>query len=90
MDDVIRPLVPVRGVSEKGERRVVYAMLDSGANCDCITRGLVGEMGIETREMVLNVQTIASNSREKNFLASFGVESLDGRLKLSLENALVA
>ena len=70
-DDVIRPIVPVRLVAKNGRERVIHAMLDSGANCDCITGDLVGDMGIEKREMMIDIQTVASQSRRKNFLASF-------------------
>ena len=64
-------------------------MLDSGANCDCVTRTLVEGMGLKTRELMIEVQTIASHNREKNWLASFTIESLNGREKIVVENALV-
>ena len=85
----MRPIVPVRVVSDTGERRIVHAMLDSGVNCDCITRELVARMGLKTRELMIEVQTIASHNREKNWLASFTIESLNGREKIFVENALI-
>ena len=65
-------------------------MLDTGANCDCITRDLVGKMGIKTRELMLNIQTVTSQEKETNSLASFIIESLDGKKRIPIENALVA
>ena len=89
-DDVIRPIVPVRLVAKNGRERVIHAMLDSGANCDCVTGDLVGDMRIEKREVMIDIQTVASQSRRKNFLASFTIESLDGNTVIPIENALVA
>ena len=89
-DEVIRPIVPIRILHPStGRSKVVYGMLDSGADRDVISETVIEELKITTKEMDMRVITVDNSTTNRRSLASFIVESVDGSFRAEVDGALV-
>ena len=89
-DNIVRPIVPVI-VKDNGSSRskVVYGMLDSGADRDVISETVIKDLAIETTTTNMRVITVDNEMVSKRTMASFIIESLDGNYVANVTEALV-
>ena len=89
-DEIIRPIVLIRILHPStGRSKIIYGMLDSGADRDVISETVIEDMGIETTEMAMRVVTVDNCTTNRRSLASFTVESVDGSYRADVNGALV-
>ena len=84
-------MVPIRiGNKESGCSKVVYGIIDSGADRDVISEEVIKDLEIETKTTEMRVITVDNEIVSKRTTASFTVESLDETYCANVNDGLVA
>ena len=88
-DDVLRPVVPIR-IKTSGFSKIVYGIIDSGADRDVISEEVVKALAIETKATDMRVITVENEIVSKRTTASFIIESIDESYRANVNDGLVA
>ena len=64
--------------------------MDSGANCNAVSRKIVKILGLIIRQVILGLGSFGREKKpQQTELTSFTIKSLDGKTSISIENAVV-
>ena len=74
---------------ENENGRLIYAMLDTGSDCDVISEELITEMGLEQRKRQVTIQTVEGSITEDRHFTDFSIQSIDGSYNATVTGALV-
>merc|ERR1712055_136096 len=86
---VIRPIVALRVINiETGEQEVVYALLDSGSDRDCVSERMARRLGLDLRATEVNLATADATTREMRLLGKVAFESIDGEYRAEVDDVL--
>ena len=90
-DDAIRPIVLVRIRNvDTDATELIYAMLDTCADKDVISEGVVDRLKLKQVTKDMTIQTVETKITQKRRLANFAIESIHSDYRVEIEQALVA
>ena len=88
--NVVRPIVPVRVRNDKtGRSKMVYALLDTGSDCDMIDEKIINNLSIGTTDQIIEMHVVENVTTKKRPIASFSIESTDNSFGSTMENVIV-
>ena len=86
----MRPIVPVKIKNkENGHSKIIYALFDTGSDCDMIDENVVKDLGIQTTAQLIEMHVVENTTVKKRPIASFSVQSTKGDFESIMENVIV-
>ena len=88
--NVVRPIVPVKIKNkENGHSKIVYALLDTGSDCDMIDENIVKDLDIQTTDQIIEMHVVENITTKKRSIASFSLQSTKNAFESTMENVIV-
>ena len=89
-DDSIRPIVAVKIVNPVTNQEIsTFALLDTGSDRDVIDEGLAKDLMLKTTSRMMNISVLGAQELSPREIAKIRMESIDGKYKAEVQNALV-
>ena len=87
---VVRPIVPVKiSNPNTNKEKTIYALLDTGSDCDMIDQTIIEELDIETADQYIEMHVVECVTTKKRPIASFSLKSTDNEFESKMENVIV-